>query len=110
MSNSRHRSHGAIRVLAWDYAPSQHIASHAHVEHQLVYAATGVMTVSTPEAAWVVPPQRAVFIPGRIEHAIDIAGAVAMRTLYLSPRLGPSLPDACKVLMVSPLLRELILH
>jgi AraC-like DNA-binding protein len=33
-----------------------------------------------------------------------------MRTLYLKPRLAPSLPRECCVVNVSPLLKELILH
>lgn len=38
------------------------------------------------------------------------AGEVAMRTLYLKPRLATSLPCSCCVLHVSALLKELILH
>ncbi|MDZ5647409.1 AraC family transcriptional regulator [Nitrospirillum sp. BR 11828] len=50
-------------------------------------------------------------------HAVDMRGAVAMRTLYIAPALAAdagalpdALPTACQVLGVAPLLRELILH
>jgi AraC-like DNA-binding protein len=39
-----------------------------------------------------------------------MSGTVAMRTLYLKPRLAKALPRDCCVVNVSPLLKELILH
>jgi AraC-like DNA-binding protein len=107
MSKSRQP---AVRSLSYDYPPGHRIAAHEHREHQLVYALSGVMTVHTPRGTWVVPTHRAVFIPGRVEHSIEIAGEVKMRTLYFAPQVSRSLPSDCCVLGVSPLLRELILH
>jgi len=86
------------------------IRSHFHDRDQLVYASRGVMTVRTSEGAWVVPTHRAVWIPALVPHTITMSGTVAMRTLYLKPRLAKSLPRECCVVNVSPLLRELILH
>jgi len=68
------------------------------------------MTVHTREGTWVVPPQRAVWIPARVPHGIHMSGSVSMRTLYLKTRLARGLPRSCCVVNVSPLLRELILH
>lgn len=68
------------------------------------------MTVQTEGGTWVVPTHRAVWIPARIPHTITMSGKVAMRTLYLKPRLAPSVPRECCVVNVSPLLKELILH
>jgi AraC-like DNA-binding protein len=42
-------------------------------------------------------------------HAIEMEGAVAMRTLYLDRRAAVALGDQCKVLVVSGLVRELVL-
>lgn len=82
---------------------------HFHDRDQLVYASRGVMTVETTVGSWVVPPHRAVWIPRRMAHTIAMSGNVAMRTLYLKPRLA-ALPRECCVVHVPPLLRELILH
>ena len=68
------------------------------------------MTVSTRLGSWVVPPQRAVWIPPGVEHWIEMSGFVFMRSLYLVPELTGSLPEACRVIHVSPLLKELIMH
>lgn len=43
-----------------DYPPSFELAEHQHRRGQLLYAASGVVAVSTPQGAWVAPPERAV--------------------------------------------------
>ena len=64
------------------------IRTHSHPWHQLVYASQGVMTVRTPEGAWVVPIHRGVWVPAGTRHLIQMSGPVSMRTLYLVPRLA----------------------
>ena len=99
-----------IRSLALNL-PSGHVVhSHSHDWHQLIYASRGVMTVNTTSGSWVVPSQRAVWVPAGVEHEIEMTGVVWMRTLYVRPKLTDSLPGHCHVIDVSPLLRELILH
>jgi len=93
-----------------EFADGYVIRTHSHPWHQLVYASRGVMTVRTPEGAWVVPIHRGVWVPAGTRHSIQMSGAVSLRTLYLVPRLGPSLPDKPRVISISPLLRELILR
>jgi AraC-like DNA-binding protein len=86
------------------------IPSHAHDWHQLIYASEGVMWVQTTEGDWVVPPNRAVWVPAGVAHAIEMTGAVFVQTLYLSTSLSGKLPKRCCAVNVSPLLRELIRH
>lgn len=89
------------------YAGGHTIARHHHEHAQLLYAIAGLMKVETAVGQWVVPPQRAVWIPAGMEHRVAILGAVEMRSLYLRRGLA-GLPPDCAVLAVSPLLRELI--
>lgn len=99
-----------ITTLSHDY-PSRHVIPlHFHDRDQIVYASRGVMTVRAEAGTWVVPPQRAVWIPAGISHTLAMSGLVAMRTLYLKPRLAKDLRRDCCVMNVTPLLRELILH
>lgn len=93
-----------------DYAPGHVIAPHVHRRDQLVYASRGVMTVRAKAGAWVVPTNRAVWIPAGVRHGITMCGAVAMRTLYLDAGLASGLPRTCCVANVSPLMKELILR
>jgi AraC-like DNA-binding protein len=86
------------------------IPKHSHDWHQLIYASRGVMTINTATGSWVVPSQRAVWVPAGIEHEVAMSTAVSMRTLYLRTGLSDLLPGDCCVINVSPLLRELILR
>jgi AraC-like DNA-binding protein len=99
-----------LTALSYDYPLKYRVPWHFHEWDQLVYASHGVMTVQTSEGTWVVPTHRAVWIPAGIAHTIAMSGLVAMRTLYLKPRLAKVLPRTCCVVNVSSLLRELILN
>src|SRR5579871_662211 len=100
----------AVRSLSTNYFSGYQMASHQHPWHQLLYATSGAMTVSTASSSWMIPTARAVFIPARVAHAIRMWGTVEMRTLYLAPALTRFQGTECRVLEVAPLLRELILR
>ena len=99
-----------VRGLAVTYGDRSRLDRHSHPWAQLVYAASGVMVVSTPDASWIVPPTRAIWVPGGTPHEILMRGRVAMRTLYLAPAGPDPRLAACRAIEVAPLLRELILH
>ncbi len=99
-----------ITALAKDYPAGWHVPRHRHLRGQVVYAASGTMRVTTRQGIWIVPPQRAVWVPPRMLHEVRMEGAVAMRTLYLDHEASAPLGAACKVLFVSSLLRELMLE
>lgn len=93
-----------------DLAKGEVLPFHRHRRTQLVYASQGVMAVNTRTASYVIPPQRAVWMPGGVEHRIEARSVVKMRTLYIAPPEIVDLPlDVC-VLQISPLLRELIVE
>jgi AraC-like DNA-binding protein len=99
-----------VVALARDLPPSHEIDWHSHPRFQLVYAARGVMTVDTPDATWVVPPQRAVWMPPSVPHRLTAKGVVQLRSLYIRADAAARMPAACEVLEVTPLLRELIVR
>ena len=100
---------GCIAVLSYDYAHGHRVPRHTHASHQLVYASSGAMSVHTQRSTFIVPPSRAVWLPGGVEHAIDITGSVCMRTLYFARNVWPRAPTVCKVIEVSVLLSALIM-
>src|ERR1700733_10436390 len=104
----------AIRSLATNYARGYRIEPHHHPWHQVLFASSGAMTVTTSRVSWMIPTGRAVFIPARSVHALRMWGLVEMRTLYLSPPLTSfenlAQTRECRVMEVAPLLRELILR
>jgi AraC-like DNA-binding protein/mannose-6-phosphate isomerase-like protein (cupin superfamily) len=99
-----------VAAMARDLPSSYEITWHSHPRFQLVYAVRGVMTVDTKEATWVVPPQRAVWMPPNTAHRLLTSSAVQLRTLYIRRDAAAHMPEGCEVLEVTPLLRELILR
>jgi AraC-like DNA-binding protein len=111
----RHRSTGdGVHLVANTYRKGHRIEPHMHREAQLVYAARGTMQVTTPKGRWLVPPDRAVWVPARFVHAIDVLADIEMRTLYFDfawlkrERLAAKLTSEF-VVKVSPLLHQAIL-
>ncbi|MBN4665918.1 helix-turn-helix transcriptional regulator [Pandoraea nosoerga] len=98
-----------VAVVATDSPSRTAYPTHAHRHGQLIHAIAGVMIVRTAAGNWVVPTGRAVWVPGGTEHAIEMAVDVAMRTVFVAPGTRATLPERCRVIPVSPLLRELIL-
>jgi AraC-like DNA-binding protein len=82
---------------------------HDHAEQQLVYPSSGLLIVSTPGGSWVVPPQRAVWLPAAVAHAHQAHGATQLRTVAFGVHVNPLGLTQPAVLSVSRLLRELII-
>ena len=99
-----------VAAMAKRFADGHRIPPHCHLGSQFVHAVSGVMTVETERGTWVVPPDRALWLPAGVRHAIGMAGSVDMRTLYIRQDASACLPEDCVVLGVTPLLRELIVR
>ena len=103
-----------IHMVARRYNKGVRLDTHMHREAQLVYAAGGTMQVTTPKGRWLVPPDRAVWVPALLEHSIDVLADIEMRTLYfdlawLAQQDRNQGFDAEYVVRVSRLLHETIL-
>jgi len=101
-------------VLSRSYPRGTRLGQHMHREAQLLFASRGVMQVTTPRGRWLVPPERAVWLPPRIEHAVDVLSDIEMRALLVDPAWLAAHPEAGRlrstfVVAVGPLLREAIL-
>lgn len=97
-----------VVALADEYPARFVDPRHCHGRAQLLYAAAGVMSVVTDDASFVIPPQRAVWVPAGAYHEVTCRSAVSVRTLYIEA--GDELPRECRVIEVSDLLRALILE
>jgi AraC-like DNA-binding protein len=98
-----------VVAIANDYPPHHELEWHQHRRGQLLYAATGVVVVSTPHGAWVAPPERAVWTPPAVSHAVKMVGSVSTRGILIDEGVCPTLGDRSRVIEVSPLLRNLLL-
>lgn len=100
-----------VRVRARSMPADTHFEPHRHAWSQLAYCATGIVQVSAAapdDVTYIVPPSRAVWIAPGALHAIHVLEAAEFRTLYIDASVTPPGWGGCRVLVVSPLLRELI--
>lgn len=94
---------------------------HHHPWGQLAYCASGLLQVTVSarsdeageipacETTAIVPPSRAVWIPPGARHAVTMLEASQLHTLYIDASVVPDGWHRSRVLVVSPLLRELVL-
>ena len=97
-----------VVAIGHDYPPSFELERHHHLRSQLLYAERGVAVVSTPDGAWAAPPERAVWIPPLTPHSVRMVGQVSTRSVLIEPHRLAHFGGGCRVLAVSPLLRQLL--
>jgi AraC-like DNA-binding protein len=107
MPDIRHTRDAPTRTQA--LAPGERIDAHRHDDHQIIYAGSGVLAVTTDAGTWFAPGTRAIWVPAGCVHAHRAHGHLSLHLLGLPPDTNPLGLDAPGVLAVSPLLRELIL-
>ncbi|GAB6849505.1 AraC family transcriptional regulator [Paraburkholderia kururiensis] len=97
-----------IRVRSRPMPAGVRIARHTHGWAQVAYASRGVLRVATTGTTWMVPPSRAIWVPPHVTHEVVIVEDAFLRTLYVDETVVPEGLDACRVVEVSGLLREVI--
>lgn len=81
---------------------------HSHAWGQLSYALQGVVEVATETGSYVAPPQCAIWIPQGVPHGVECSDSTVIRSLYIRQDAVHLDRTECRVLAVTPLLRELI--
>ena len=80
---------------------------HAHRKAQLIHASDGVLTISTLNGFWTVPPHRAVWILPNQVHQVCATKEFVLLTLY-APEDAVTLPKDNCVVAIDSLLSELL--
>lgn len=81
---------------------------HSHPWVQFSYAISGVLEVQTAQGRFIAPPQCAVWVPAGVKHRVHCSAQTHIRSLYIDHQVLQHTPDHCRVVEVSPLLKELI--
>lgn len=82
---------------------------HRHDLHQLEYACSGTMGLETELARFVLAPHQAAWIPAGTNHISTLGGARTI-SVFLAPDRYGDCPQQAAALVVTPLLREMVLH
>ena len=101
---------GEMVALPTDYPDGYRVPTHRHNRSQLLYALTGVVMVNTNLGRWMVPPHHAIWLPAGVDHAVEMLGVVAMRSVYVRPDALAGLPDDLRVVAISGLMHSLIVE
>ncbi|ADD40001.1 AraC family transcriptional regulator [Stackebrandtia nassauensis] len=96
-------------TLARQLAPGDVIDAHRHDDHQIVYAARGVLAITTDKGSWIAPATRAIWVPAGTTHAHRAHGDLELHLVGLPARDNPLDLAEPTVLAIGPLTRELIL-
>ena len=107
MTKTRHEPVAPTRAQ-W-LAPGSAIDAHRHDDHQIVYAARGVLAITTDAGSWVAPATHAIWVPAGTVHAHQAHGELELHLVGLPATANPLDLYEPTVLTVGPLLRELIL-
>jgi AraC-like DNA-binding protein len=83
---------------------------HQHRKGQFLLWMRGVLTCEVAGGLWLVPPGGAIWVPGGVQHRMEVAGTVECYVTYVDPAAGEALPRECCTLSTTPLLRELVIR
>jgi AraC-like DNA-binding protein/quercetin dioxygenase-like cupin family protein len=97
-----------VRVRSRPVPRGERIALHMHAWAQVAYASRGVLRIAVESSTWMVPPSRAIWVPPHVPHEVVVVEDAYLRTLYIDESAVPTGLETCRVVEVSPLLREVI--
>nr|WP_255616608.1 helix-turn-helix transcriptional regulator [Microvirga puerhi] len=91
--------------------PARHfIPEHSHRWNQMVYAISGVLTVTVEGHSFVISPEQAVWLPTGLLHRVGSLLGAEFRSLWIADEAGRGLPETPTVFGVSTLLKTLIVE
>ncbi|MCB6185298.1 helix-turn-helix transcriptional regulator [Leeia sp. TBRC 13508] len=99
-----------IVAIEKNYSKNAYLAPHRHQRHQLLFAATGMMEVSTESGQWIIPSNQAVWIPSETEHAVKMLSSVTTCSIYIKPEAIEEASLHCEVKIISDLVKQLLIH
>jgi AraC-like DNA-binding protein len=98
-----------IAAMAKSWCDGDIIPPHIHRRGQLIHAQCGIMRIETENAAWIVSPALALWMPPLYPHSMVMRGHLDMRTVYIDERVCDGLPKQPVLIEIGGLLHELIL-
>jgi AraC-like DNA-binding protein len=93
------------------YMPAKnYFPPHKHDWHQLLYAASGVLTVDVIGEKLFIPPENVVWLPCGCQHSVSTEYGAELKSLYIDDKYQQLSTEKSLVLKISPMLKALILE
>lgn len=96
------------RVLSM---PARHrFLEHHHSWHQIIYAVSGVLTISVTDRSFIISPEQAMWMPAGFKHHAGTLCGAEFRSLWIESSFDENLPDKPQLFEVSAFLKALIIE
>jgi AraC-like DNA-binding protein len=96
---------GAMRL-----EPGHWLPEHVHRHTQILWTPRGVVAVEAGDRRWVLPPDRALWLPSGTWHRTGSSRGALLHGVYLGAESSARGPGEPSLLAVRPLLAELFRH
>jgi AraC-like DNA-binding protein len=93
-----------------DLGPGLLTGQHEHPHHLIAWSATATVSVRTGTRHWLVPPSHALWIPARYSHTTEVSRPGRGYAVLVDPGRSPVTWAEPTGILVTPLIRELVVH
>ena len=104
-----------IIARKWEYEPQaikdkkqRPLIWHQHYRAQLLCVQSGMILVKTKEGTWLLPPQRAGWIPPNIEHCVEFCGNIIGNSVFILPDEALVISEKPIVIGMNDLMKSII--
>jgi AraC-like DNA-binding protein len=80
---------------------------HAHQRHQLIYAFSGTLRLEAENGFYLLPPQRAAWIPAGISHRTTLRNVLSA-SVFFAPSLVNTGQAEIRIIPAAPIIREMV--
>jgi AraC-like DNA-binding protein len=80
---------------------------HAHQRHQLIYAFSGTLRLEAENGIYLLPPQRAAWIPAGVSHRTTLRNVLSA-SVFFSPALVTAEQAHIRIIPAAPIVREMV--
>lgn len=103
-----HDPQRALVVTASQVGDPHIIAEHSHERAQLLFSASGNLTISLDKQQWLSTATHAVYIPPDVPHDVSAVNPVAYRSIFIDKDYAAQIKLEQGMLMLTPLVCELV--
>lgn len=80
---------------------------HAHARHQLMYAFSGTLRLEAEHGIYLLPPQRAAWIPAGVNHRTTLHNVLS-GSVFFAPELVAADRPRIRIISAAPIVREMV--